>query len=116
MRVLDNLQEKATGMERPDDLWGPPLIANVAERETGKIEPMGFATRREYELTLTIGARFWANRAQVSEARKVAERAIAHQLYRDVLDKLVRIESAIMDGDGRAAYAACGELRTAITR
>lgn len=114
--ILDKLQEIATGSQRREELWGPPLKATVSEHETGGVEPMGFATRREYALSATVVATYWANQAQRSEARKVAERALVQTLYGDVLAKLAHIEHAVMDSDGRRAMQHCGELRELLTR
>lgn len=116
MSILNDLEQLATGQRRANDLWGPPLNVRLLENKTGKIEPMGFATSEEYELSLTLVSRFWANRAQVQEARKVAERSLASLLYQDVLAKLSQVEHAIMDGDGRSAYTACSELRAMLQR
>lgn len=114
--ILDKLQETSTGNHRPDELWGPPMKVSTVEQATGKIEPMGFATRREYALSATFTVTYWCNQAQQRDARKAAERTLAQSVYGDVLAQLTHIEHAIMDGDGRRAYQACGELRTLLTR
>lgn len=114
--ILDKLQETSTGNRRHDELWGPPMKVTTLEEATGKIEPMGFATRREYALSATFVVTFWCNQAQHQGARKAAERALAQGVYGDVLAPLTHIEHAIMDGDGRRAHEACCELRTLLTR
>lgn len=116
MSVFDDLEQKATGQERRDSLWEPPLNVSFSQRETGKIDPMGFATRKEYVLSVTLASRFWANQAQLQQAREVAERSLATLLYHDVLAKLSQIEHAVINGDGKEAYQACGEMRSMLTR
>lgn len=114
--ILDKLQEISTGRQRHDELWGPPMKVSTFEQATGKVEPMGFATRREYALSATFVVTYWCNQAQHQDARKAAERTLAQGVYGDVLAQLTHIEHAIMDGDGRRAFEACGELRTLLTR
>lgn len=116
MTVFDDLEQKATGQHRPNSMWEPPLSVSFKQHETGKIEPMGFATSKEYALSVTLVSRFWANQAQLAQAREVAERSLATMLYQDVLAKLSQIEHAVMDGDGEAAYGACSQLRSMLTR
>jgi len=114
--VFDMLRERATGMERSEGLWQPPVSFSTAMSETGQIEPMGFATRKEYELSATVVARFWANRAQVDDCRKVALRSLSRLLYGDVLRDLDAIQHAIFDGDPKGALAHLSELRDRLTR
>src|ERR1700744_2080282 len=116
MSIFEDLQQKATGQERPNSLWAPPLSISFDRRETGRIEPMGFANSKEYELSVTLASRFWANQAQLQQAREVAERSLATLLYHDVLGRLSQIEHAVINGDGEAAYAACSQLRSMLTR
>lgn len=114
--VFHRLQLTATGMQRPENMWGDPLSVKLQQRETGEIRPHTLDANAEHELTLTLRVTFWANRAQLPDARKVAERSLATLLYQDVLAKISQIEHAIMDSDGRNAYGLCGELRTMLTR
>jgi len=114
--ILDRLQEQATGMERPDALWGQPVAVAIKEDETGQVEPMGFATRRQYVLSATVEARFWANRAERSEARKAAISSLARCLYADVLHELAVIRHAIWDGDPKAALVRLGDLETRLNK
>ena len=116
VHLFDRLEERTTGAQRPDDLWGAPLCAKMDSRETGEIRPYTVDRCTEHELTLRIAVKFWANRAQYCNARNVAERALATLLYHDVLGKLSQIEHAVMDSDGHRAFAACGELRQMLTR
>lgn len=114
--VFNRLMEKATGMCRGGNMWGQPVSLELRRRETGEIRPDTLDRNVEHELSAYIVVRFWANRAQLSQAREVAERTLANLLYHDVLGKLSEIEHAVMDSDGRRAYQVCGEIRAMLTK
>lgn len=113
--VFDHLHERATGMQRPEE-FRSPVVARVQESETGRIEPLGFATRREYELTALVTCTYWANDAQRVDCRRNAERVLADALYRDVLVDLSAITHAIYDGDQANALRMVGALQTRLRR
>lgn len=116
MSVFDNLEDRLTGMKRLNDFGSPVVALAIEERRTGKIRDYTLDANTEHELSAKLSVRFWANSAQINEARKVAERSLAHLLYADVLAKLQMIEHAISDGDQNAAFDWCGKLRSSITR
>lgn len=116
MSIFDKLDDKLTGMRRPIQLWGDPISVKMAARETGNVRPYTPDANVEHELSATVLVRFWANSAQLPYARETAERALATLLYSDVLAKLSQIEHAVMNDDGPAAYQACGEMRSLLTR
>lgn len=103
-------------MRRRENFWAEPVRATFEQKPTGEMRPHITSYNTEHVLSVTLAVTFWANSAQMSEARQVAERALADLLYRDVLGKLSQIEHAVMDSDGRRAFAACGELREMLTR
>lgn len=113
--VFDALLDRATGMERPEQ-FSPPARAVVREDETGGVDPMGFATRKEYELSLMVACRYWANQAQRQDCRQHAERVLADLLYRDVLVELSIITHAVYDGDQRTALRMLAALQTRLRR
>ena len=113
--VFDALLDRATGMERPEQ-FSPPARAVVREDETGRIEPMGLATRKEYELSLMVTCRYWANQAERQGCKQNAERVLADLLYRDVLVELSIITHAVYDGDKSAALRMLAALQTRLRR
>lgn len=68
-------------------------------------------TRHEHELAIRVTVRFWANRAQLEDARRVATRQLAACLYGDMLGIIASLESAIMNGDQPEAMGWVGRLR-----
>jgi len=113
---LHALRERCTGMQRPEEFMREPGMFHLDEQNSGKIEPAGFATRREYVLELTVGCRYWCNDAQHSEARKNAESVLADALYRDVLIELNGIRHAVYDGDRMAALRRIAALEQGLRR
>ena len=114
--VLDNIRERCTYMQRPEEFRRVPAVCEFNEEKTGEYRPAGIATSEEYELTLTVGVRYWANRAQHSDARRNAESILARTLYEDVLRDLAQIRHAAMDGDQRATVSRINELEARLTR
>ena len=83
----------------------------IEQRETGRVEPAGFATQREYTVSLRVYTNFWANTAQVSQAREIAERTVVAALYADAIERLQYITNLIYSGDQDEALAAVLELK-----
>lgn len=108
--MLNRLQERATGMSKPEDCFA------LTEVPTGDVRPMGLATSYEYELRFAVGVRYWANNAQLSDARKRAEGLLAHQLYKDVISDLYEIRQAVSDGDRINALRGIAELQSRLVR
>lgn len=113
--LFGRLGDRCTGMERPDQ-FSPPARVIVREDDTGRIEPMGFATRREYELSLMVSCRYWANDAERQDCRQNGEHVLADVLYRDVLVDLSAIIHAVYDGDRAAALRMLTALQTRLRR
>lgn len=113
--VFEALHDRSTGMERPDGLF-PPAKVVLREDETGADEPMGIATRKEYELSLMVACRYWANNAQRQDCKRNAERVLADLLYRDVLVDLSAITHAVYDGDRSNALRMLGALQARLRK
>lgn len=92
--------------------WRVPTPAiQYEEKETGRMELRGFDDQKEYALSVRCVATFWANRAQLPQARKSAERVLMDTLYRDLMARLSHLENLISSGDQEEAYDAVIELR-----
>lgn len=113
---LCNLRERATGMCRPEEFMRKPAVFELDEHKTGEIRPYTPDRNEEYELTLTVGVRYWANKAQRSDARRNAESVLAHTLYKDVLAELSQIRHAVWDGDQSAALTRIAALEQGLTK
>ena len=114
MSFIDRLTERTTGTRRVSQ-WRDKDILQISAGATGNIRPYTTDSNEEYEMTLTVGVRFWANKAQYSEARRTAERHLAQTLYGDAIAIVARLRSAISDGDRDEAMAACAALERAMT-
>lgn len=110
--VLDTIQERCTGMQRPDEFERRPATFESVEGPTGRVRTFTPDRNEEYELQVKIGATFWANKAQLSRAREHAKRVLADLLYRDVLVELSGIRHAVYDGDRAAALQRLAELES----
>jgi hypothetical protein len=114
--TLSSLRERCTGMARPEEFMRKPGVFDLQERTTGEIRPYTPDRNEEYELTLTVGVRYWANKAQHTDARQNAEAILLRTLYQDVLADLSMIRHAIYDGDRTAALRRIGELESRLTK
>jgi hypothetical protein len=103
-------------MCRPEEFMRKPGVFDLQERTTGKIRQYTLDRNEEYELTLTVGVRYWANKVQRADARQNAEAILARTLYQDVLAELSQIRHAVYDGDQMAALRRIGELESRLTK
>jgi hypothetical protein len=101
--LVSRLRERATGMQRPEEFMRKPGIVELSERKTGETRPHTLDRNEEYELSLTVGCRYWANSVQREGQRRNAERMLARLLYQDVLAELSAIRHAIYDGEKHGA-------------
>lgn len=74
-------------------------VAQSAIQETGEIRPHTLDRNEEWELRLTLSQKFWANRVQRPGVEKIARRALAAELYADVLRELPHLRLCIESGD-----------------
>lgn len=65
----------------------------------------GLDRNEEYILYVKLGVNFWANRAQLVEARKYAEKELLNTLYADILGITNALRSAIFAGDAKQALS-----------
>lgn len=114
--ALSNLRERATHMCRPEEFRRVPAVFDLKDDKTGERRYGSMDRNEEYELSLTVGVRYWANDAQRADARLNAEAVLARTIYEDVLRALSEIRHAVYDGDQRAAIARIGELEKELTR
>lgn len=116
MTALEQLRERATGMQRPEEFMRAPGVFDLREQETGATRPHTLDRNEEYELSLTVGVRYWANKVQRADQRRNAESVLARTLYADVLASLSEIRHAVYDGDKLAAIARIGALESRLTK
>lgn len=116
MTMLDKIEERATGMCKPDEFMRTPAGVTIEVEQDIDSKPAEFARTFEHELRMRCFVRFWANKAQYPDARQMAERRMAHLIYADVLAALGEIQHAISDGDRMAALTRCAELQATLTR
>lgn len=96
--------------------WRHPLpTLEYSEKETGNADIRGFDDQREYAVSLRVSQVFWANRAQLQQARKYAEMALVDTLYKDVLRQLSIIAGMISSGSQDEALEAVLNLRKEIS-
>ena len=108
--VFDNLTERATGMCRRDDFFGQPLRVTLSDEATGQIRDYTSDRNEQFALTGVLTVTYWANKAQRSDARRVAEKTLAHLLYSDVLRQVAMARQAVSDGDRVRAMNVLGDL------
>lgn len=111
--ILDKIEERATGMQQRDD-WGPRLAVDTRETETGRIEPRGFATQKEYAVVLKLAVTYWANDAERPDARRAARMALGEFLYADLRQHISMLRNAIWGGNREQAARWLEELQSKV--
>lgn len=107
-RLLERAHSRETGMLFYDRIR--PMSVDLSVDTTGQIRPHTLDRNEEWELTLTLKQNYWANKAQREGVEKLAMRAIAADLYRDVLEVLPALRLAITSGDRDGALALTEQL------
>jgi hypothetical protein len=101
--VLEHLQERSLGYRRRDDFMAPDFFAVKCGPTNVPLRP-GTDANEQFCLEATLSVTFWANQAQFSRAREIAERALIHRLYADVLADLTELHLQINNGDRDACH------------
>jgi hypothetical protein len=94
--ILEHLEARSIGYRHLDE-FDAPDFCTVKYGETGKSR-YGLDANQEWCLEATISVTFWANTAQYQHAREIAERALVHRLYADVLRELPELRMQISNG------------------
>lgn len=102
MCIWDQLRARATGKRK--------LIPAYV---TLKLTPSDREERHcltEYDLSATLGTRFWATPETLSIATDTAKGRLAELLYEDLRDQLALVRAAVMEHDMRGALEALAAL------
>jgi len=111
MSILKYLKEIKTHRFSVSDFCLEPIT--FSERKTGITSPT-IDKHEEYELRAEIKTTFWANRAQYSHARRVAEKVLLHRIHERLLGATSELRHAIYNGDANSAIALCDAIETEI--
>jgi hypothetical protein len=106
--ILEQAEIECTNQIRP--LKSKPKVS-FDLKDTGNINPAGFATQQEYILTVTIGASFWANKAQYNDALRQARRVVLNTAYGDTLSRIDQAIAAIFHDDTETAIESLNAIR-----
>ncbi len=98
------------GHMKRDDEFGRESVLEISDGRTGEVKPYSLDANEEWFLEAKVSITFWANRAQYSHAREIAERALKARLYEGVLMELHNARLAVSNGDRREAYAALDRM------
>lgn len=110
MTIIDQLREERSMQRRVSD-FREPAVEVVNCEKTEEIREHTLDLSEEYRLSATVSVTFWANRAQYSRSRQMAERVLLDRLYGDTLALLNEAEKGVYDGDAKAVFAAIREIR-----
>lgn len=83
---------------------------NISHVETGEVQPMGFATQKQYLLEARAVVTYWANDAERPHARAAAQRHLAEFLYKDFQEIASKLRHAAFSGTREEVYALAGEI------
>lgn len=113
LNVLDRLQEQSLGYRRMDDFNAPDFF-KVDCGGTGRLRP-GLDANEEWCLTATLAVTFWANGAQYSRAKEIAEHALVHRLYADILGDLAELQLQISSGGRDECHRIVNRIKSKLT-
>lgn len=113
MGILEELHEERLGRWGRDEFAEP--FAQFEMEKTGRGRDFTLDKNEEFALTAKVQVLFWANQAQLPEARKVARRHLAALLYKNVHKHISELELAISNGDRMEAMKVVCELRKSIS-
>ena len=71
--------------------------------------------QEQYEMRLTVACRFWANSAQMDNARAAAKRCLVAELYRDLFALIREAELRLSEDDTPGALVALAAIRAEVT-
>lgn len=108
MKIIDRLYKKSDGIRRMDDFRSPAFF-EIETGQTGATRPGTDANTQHY-LEAKVSVTFWANQAQYERARELAQQALVHRLYGEILGELSELRLQISNGDRRAAMEAVDRL------
>ena len=111
--IIESLIERRTGFRGRDGMAADPMV-EISLEKTGRVRDYTPDSNEEYALTAYFRVLFWANQAQRSGARVIAERTLRHQLFAPLLAELSEAESAASDGDRIRVLEAVSRLRKQI--
>lgn len=113
IEILSRLEERSLGYRRMDDFHAPDFF-KVESRETRRVRP-GSDANEEWCLTATLAVTFWANRAQFSRAKEIAEHALVHRLYYDILGDFAELQLQISNGGRDECHRIVNRIKSKLT-
>lgn len=90
----------------------PNAIIESSCEKTGKTQEGLFTLQEEFELSATVGVKFFCNSAQYEDALKNAHIVLLNRLHAPVVLLVAEIKMAIFDGDGKKALNLCDSEAT----
>jgi ribosomal protein L16 Arg81 hydroxylase len=110
MKLLHKLKAVATGRIKPD--WWRLSVAN--ELHEISQDNGNYRNQTEYILEVKIAVKFFANSAELHEARLNAENLLSQTLFKDALMHIAHVRQAVYDHDAALALSALAFLEAEI--
>ena len=108
MKIIDHLYRKSENIKRMDDFQSAPFF-EIETGQTGVTRP-GLDANTEHYLEARITTTFWTNQAQFEHARELAEQALVHRLYGEIIAELSELRLQISNGNREACLIAVDRL------
>jgi len=112
MSIFDNLLEKSTDLKHYDQYSMAPDFVKMDSGPTLNYNGI----QQEFYLEARICVTFWANQVQYEGAKKLAEQALVHRLYGEVLDDIEELRLQIQNGNRDACHHICNRMEARIER
>lgn len=106
---LKTLQPRESSMRQRRASQFQPAVEWASEKTHDAISP-SFAAADGYQLTVACRVQFWANRAQLEDARRNARLQLLAFIYGEPRGQIAAIRSAIFAGDAEAALELLDDL------
>lgn len=111
--IIRQLHVKSDNIQRMDDFQSPRFF-DMNSGETGEYRP-GLDANTQFYLEARITTTFWANGAQYDQARRLAEHALIHRLYGDILGNMAELRLQISNGNRMACLKLLNQMEAKLT-
>lgn len=112
MSIIDQyFKHEPTGFTR-EDAFSRPALTSLECKKTGNYRPAEYAAQDEYILRGVIEIPFFANRAQLENARNVAGRVLLQRVYGPMLGCMSELRHAIHNSDAHEALRIIDRMQT----
>lgn len=99
---------------QPTGMFGTDEFVSIDLVETGNQKYLTLDQNKEWRLEARLSVSFWANNAQLHDAKQIALKALYAGIYEDVWRLLPQLRRAISDGSKEQAFRIADMMESVI--